>query len=180
MGWVILVVQIVCIGVDFGVMSGGGICDLIEVGDIIYKSVFKVQLFGNIVVYVDMSGKEVVDYFIVVVQMKLDFGVYLQFVNVSFVVKEGKFIDLKIKGEFVDLVKIYCMVMLSFNVMGGDGYLCIDNKLGYVNIGFIDVEVLKEFIQQNLLLDVVVFMLNGEVSWLQWYGQLLLFDGVQF
>lgn len=66
-----------CIGVDFVVMSGGGICDFIEVGDISYKNVLKVQLFGNVVVYVDMIGKEVIDYLIVVVQMKLDLGVYL-------------------------------------------------------------------------------------------------------
>lgn len=155
----------VCSNVDFVVMSGGGICDFIEVGDIIYKDVMKVQLFGNVLIYVDMNGKEVVDYLIVVVQMKLDFGVYLQFVNVSFVVKDGKLNDLKIKGELVDLVKIYWMVMLSFNVIGGDGYLNIVDKFGYVNIGFIDVEVLKEYIEKNLLLDVVVYELKGEVSW---------------
>lgn len=56
-----------CIGVDFVVMSGGGICDFIEVGDISYKNVLKVQPFGNVVVYVDMIGKEVIDYLIVVV-----------------------------------------------------------------------------------------------------------------
>lgn len=61
-------------------------------------------------------------------------------------VKDGKLNDFKIKGELVDLVKIYCMVILNFNVIGGDGYLRFDNKLGYVNIGFIDVEVLKVYI----------------------------------
>ncbi|MEO1737487.1 bifunctional UDP-sugar hydrolase/5-nucleotidase periplasmic precursor [Salmonella enterica subsp. enterica serovar Typhimurium] len=51
-------------------MSGGGIRDSIEAGDITYKSVLKVQPFGNIVVYADMSGKEVVDYLTAVAQMK--------------------------------------------------------------------------------------------------------------
>ncbi|EDF3547645.1 bifunctional UDP-sugar hydrolase/5'-nucleotidase [Salmonella enterica subsp. enterica serovar Stanley] len=157
MGRVILAAQIARTGADFGVMSGGGIRDSIEAGDITYKSVLKVQPFGNIVVYADMSGKEVVDYLTAVAQMKPDSGAYPQFANVSFVAKEGKLTDLKIKGEPVDPAKTYRMATLSFNATGGDGYPRIDNKPGYVNTGFIDAEVLKEFIQQNSPLDAAAF-----------------------
>lgn len=166
MGRVILAAQIARTGADFGVMSGGGIRDSIEAGDITYKSVLKVQPFGNIVVYADMSGKEVVDYLTAVAQMKPDSGAYPQFANVSFVTKEGKLTDLKIKGEPVDPAKTYRMATLSFNATGGDGYPRIDNKPGYVNTGFIDAEVLKEFIQQNSPLDAAAFTPKGEVSWL--------------
>ncbi|EIC2210284.1 bifunctional UDP-sugar hydrolase/5'-nucleotidase [Salmonella enterica] len=166
MGRVILAAQIARTGADFGVMSGGGIRDSIEAGDITYKSVLKVQPFGNIVVYADMSGKEVVDYLTAVAQMKPDSGAYPQFANVSFVAKEGKLTDLKIKGEPVDPAKTYRMATLSSNATGGDGYPRIDNKPGYVNTGFIDAEVLKEFIQQNSPLDAAAFTPNGEVSWL--------------
>lgn len=166
MGRVILAAQIARTGADFGVMSGGGIRDSIEAGDITYKSVLKVQPFGNIVVYADMSGKEMVDYLTAVAQMKPDSGAYPQFANVSFVAKEGKLTDLKIKGEPVDPAKTYRMATLSFNATGGDGYPRIDNKPGYVNTGFIDAEVLKEFIQQNSPLDAAAFAPKGEVSWL--------------
>ncbi|EBT9239877.1 bifunctional UDP-sugar hydrolase/5'-nucleotidase [Salmonella enterica] len=166
MGRVILAAQSARTGADFGVMSGGGIRDSIEAGDITYKSVLKVQPFGNIVVYADMSGKEVVDYLTAVAQMKPDSGAYPQFANVSFVAKEGKLTDLKIKGEPVDPAKTYRMATLSFNATGGDGYPRIDNKPGYVNTGFIDAEVLKEFIQQNSPLDAAAFTPKGEVSWL--------------
>ncbi|ECD3860907.1 bifunctional UDP-sugar hydrolase/5'-nucleotidase [Salmonella enterica subsp. enterica serovar Java] len=166
MGRVILAAQIARTGADFGVMSGGGIRDSIEAGDITYKSVLKVHPFGNIVVYADMSGKEVVDYLTAVAQMKPDSGAYPQFANVSFVAKEGKLTDLKIKGEPVDPAKTYRMATLSFNATGGDGYPRIDNKPGYVNTGFIDAEVLKEFIQQNSPLDAAAFTPKGEVSWL--------------
>ncbi|EAA6339150.1 bifunctional UDP-sugar hydrolase/5'-nucleotidase UshA [Salmonella enterica] len=166
MGRVILAAQIARTGADFGVMSGGGIRDSIEAGDITYKSVLKVQPFGNIVVYADMSGKEVVDYLTAVAQMKPDSGAYPQFANVSFVAKEGKLTDLKIKGEPVDPAKTYRMATLSFNATGGDGYPRIDNKPGYVNTGFIDAEVLKEFIQQNSPLDAAAFTPKGEVNWL--------------
>ncbi|ECC4042810.1 bifunctional UDP-sugar hydrolase/5'-nucleotidase [Salmonella enterica] len=164
MGRVILAAQIARTGADFGVMSGGGIRDSIESGDITYKSVLRVQPFGNIVVYADMSGKEVIDYLTAVAQMKPDSGAYPQFANVSFVAKEGKLTDLKIKGEPIDPAKTYRMATLSFNATGGDGYPRIDNKPGYVNTGFIDAEALKEFIQQNSPLDAAAFAPKGEVS----------------
>ena len=165
MGHLLLAAQMARTSADFGVMSGGGIRDSIEGGDITYKSVLKVQPFGNIVVYADMSGKEVIDYLPAVAQMKPDSGAYPQFANVSFVAKDGKLNDLKIKGEPVDPAKTYRMATLSFNATGGDGYPRIDNKPGYVNTGFIDAEVLKEYVQKNSPLDASVYEPRGEVTW---------------
>lgn len=165
MGHLLLAAQMARTGADFGVMSGGGIRDSIEGGDITYKSVLKVQPFGNIVVYADMSGKEVIDYLTAVAQMKPDSGAYPQFANVSFVAKDGKLNDLKIKGEAIDPAKMYRMATLSFNATGGDGYPRIDNKPGYVNTGFIDAEVLKEYVQKNSPLDASMYEPKGEVTW---------------
>ncbi|WP_276850904.1 bifunctional UDP-sugar hydrolase/5'-nucleotidase UshA [Enterobacter oligotrophicus] len=165
MGHLVLAAQMARTNADFGVMSGGGIRDSIEGGNITYKDVLKVQPFGNVVVYADMSGKEVIDYLTAVAQMKPDSGAYPQFANVSFVAKDGKLNDLKIKGEPVDPAKTYRLATLSFNATGGDGYPHIDNKPGYVNTGFIDAEVLKQFIQQNSPIDVNAFEPKGEVSW---------------
>ncbi|MFA9593260.1 bifunctional UDP-sugar hydrolase/5'-nucleotidase UshA [Citrobacter telavivensis] len=165
MGHLILAAQMARTGADFGVMSGGGIRDSIEAGDITYKSVLKVQPFGNVVVYADMNGKDVTDYLTAVAQMKPDSGAYPQFANVSFVAKGGKLNDLKINGEPVDPAKTYRMATLSFNATGGDGYPRIDNKPGYVNTGFIDAEVLKEYIQKNSPLDASAYEPKGEANW---------------
>ncbi|MFR3708104.1 MAG: bifunctional UDP-sugar hydrolase/5'-nucleotidase UshA [Enterobacter hormaechei] len=165
MGRLVLTAQMARTMLDFGVVSGGGIRDSIEGGDITYKDVLKVQPFGNVVVYADMSGKEVIDYLTAVAQMKPDSGAYPQFANVSFVAKDGKLNDLKIKGEPVDPAKTYRLATLSFNATGGDGYPHIDTKPGYVNTGFIDAEVLKQFIQQNSPIDVNMYEPKGEVSW---------------
>lgn len=161
----ILAAQMARTTADFAVMSGGGIRDSIEAGDITYKDVLKVQPFGNIVVYVDMSGKEVKEYLSAVAKMKPDSGAYPQFANVSFTSANGQLNDLKIKGEPVDDAKTYRMATLSFNATGGDGYPRIDEKPGYVNTGFIDAEVLKQFIQQNSPLDAATFEPKGEVVW---------------
>lgn len=74
MGRLVLAAQMARTNADFAVMSGGGIRDSIEGGDITYKDVLKVQPFGNVVVYADMSGKEVIDYLTAVAQMKPDSG----------------------------------------------------------------------------------------------------------
>ena len=152
-------------GADFAVMSGGGIRDSIETGDITYKDVLKVQPFGNTVVYSDMTGKEVTEYLSAVAQKKPDSGAYPQFANVSFVATAAGLQDLKIKGEPVDPAKTYRMATLNFNASGGDGYPAIDKKPGYVNTGFVDAEVLKQYIEKNSPLDVNAYEPKGEVSW---------------
>ncbi|MDA3134361.1 bifunctional UDP-sugar hydrolase/5'-nucleotidase [Atlantibacter subterranea] len=165
LGHLILAAQMARTEADFAVMSGGGIRDSIEAGDITYKDVLKVQPFGNTLVYIDMPGKAVVDYLTAVAQKKPDSGAYPQFANVSFSASGGTLSDLKIKGEPVDPNKTYRMATLSFNATGGDGYPQIDNQPGYVNTGFIDAEVLKQYIQQNSPLDVNTYEPKGEVSW---------------
>ncbi|ELY6243975.1 bifunctional UDP-sugar hydrolase/5'-nucleotidase UshA [Cronobacter universalis] len=165
MGHLILNAQIARTGADFAVMSGGGIRDSIEGGDITYKDVLKVQPFGNTLVYVDMTGKEALEYLTAVAQKKPDSGAYPQFANVSFTASGGTLNDVKIKGEPVDPAKTYRMATLSFNATGGDGYPPIDKKPGYVNTGFVDAEVLKQYIQQSSPLDVNAFEPKGEVSW---------------
>lgn len=152
-------------GADFAVMSGGGIRDSIEAGDITYKDVLKVQPFGNTVVYTDMTGKDVTEYLSAVAQKKPDSGAYPQFANVSFVATAAGLQDLKIKGEPVSPAKTYRMATLNFNASGGDGYPAIDKKPGYVNTGFVDAEVLKQFIEKNSPLDVNAYEPKGEVSW---------------
>ncbi|MDF7680093.1 bifunctional UDP-sugar hydrolase/5'-nucleotidase UshA [Enterobacteriaceae bacterium ESL0689] len=165
MGHLLLAAQTARAQADFAVMSGGGIRDSIEAGDITYKDVLKVQPFSNVLVYVDMSGREVTEYLTAVAQLQPDSGAYPQFFNVSFTAKNGKLNDLKIKGEAIDPAKIYRMATLNFNAAGGDGYPVIDKKPGYINTGFIDAEVLKEYIQQNSPLDAAAFDPKDEVRW---------------
>ncbi|GAL58617.1 UDP-sugar hydrolase/5'-nucleotidase [Pseudescherichia vulneris NBRC 102420] len=165
LGHLILAAQMARTGASFAVMSGGGIRDSIAAGDITYKDVLKVQPFGNVVVYIDMTGKEVVDYLTAVAQMKPNSGAYPQFSHVSFTMANGKLNDLKINGEPVDPAKTYRMATLSFNATGGDGYPRLDDKPGYVNTGFIDAEVLKQYIQQNSPLDAATLEPQGEVNW---------------
>ncbi|WP_182074066.1 MULTISPECIES: bifunctional UDP-sugar hydrolase/5'-nucleotidase UshA [unclassified Serratia (in: enterobacteria)] len=148
---------------DFAVMSGGGVRDSIENGDITYKNVLKVQPFGNTLVHVDMKGREVEQYLAVVANMKPDSGAYAQFANVS-LVADGKGVsEVKINGQPLQAEKTYRMATLNFNALGGDGYPKLDGLPSYVNTGFIDAEVLKQYIEKHSPLDAAAYEPKGEI-----------------
>ncbi|WON76156.1 bifunctional UDP-sugar hydrolase/5'-nucleotidase UshA [Serratia sp. UGAL515B_01] len=160
---VILAAQMERTNADFAVMSGGGVRDSIEAGDITYKSVLKVQPFGNTLAYVDMKGRDVEQYLAEVANMKVDSGAYAQFANVS-LVADGKGVsDIKIKGEPLQADKTYRLATLSFNALGGDGYPKLNTLPSYVNTGFIDAEVLKQYIEKHSPLDAGSYEPKGEI-----------------
>ncbi|MFE8117396.1 bifunctional UDP-sugar hydrolase/5'-nucleotidase UshA [Brenneria goodwinii] len=160
---VVLTAQLERANADFAVMSGGGIRDSIESGDIAYKDVLKVQPFANTLVYVDMKGSDVEKYLAVVANKVVDSGAYAQFLNVS-LTADGKGVqDVKIKGEPLQADKVYRMSTLNFNAMGGDAYPRIDNLPSYVNTGFIDADVLKQYIEKHSPLDAAAYQPKGEI-----------------
>jgi 5'-nucleotidase/UDP-sugar diphosphatase len=161
---VLLAAQMERAEADFAVMSGGGVRDSIEAGDITYKNVLKVQPFGNTLVYVEMKGSEVEKYLATVANMKVDSGAYAQFANVS-LTADGKqgVSNVKIKGEPLQADKTYRMATLNFNALGGDGYPKLDTLPSYVNTGFIDAEVLKQYIEKHSPLDAAAYEPKGEI-----------------
>ncbi|WP_434359344.1 bifunctional UDP-sugar hydrolase/5'-nucleotidase UshA [Parasalinivibrio latis] len=148
---------------DFGVMNSGGVRDSIEGGDVTYKDVLKVQPFGNAVTYTDMKGSEVQDYLNVVATKPVDTGAYAQFSNISMTVADGKVSNVKVGGKALDLNKVYRFTVPSFNAAGGDGYPKLTDHSGYVNTGFVDAEVLKDFLEKNSPIDVSAFEPKGEM-----------------
>lgn len=163
----ILSAQIERAGADFAVMSGGGVRDSIEAGKITYKDVLKVQPFGNTLTYVDMKGSEVAEYLAVVANKQVDSGAYAQFANVS-LTADGKGVsEIKIKGEPLQPGKTYRMATLSFNALGGDGYPTVNQLPGYVNTGFVDAEVLIQYIQKHSPLDAAAYAPKGEIIYQQ-------------
>ncbi|QDJ13252.1 bifunctional UDP-sugar hydrolase/5'-nucleotidase [Mergibacter septicus] len=148
---------------DFGIMNSGGVRDSIPAGDITYKDVLKVQPFGNIVAYMEMKGKDLKKYLDIVANKPVDSGAYPQFYNISMTVKNGKVYNVKIAGKPLQANKTYRFSIPSYNAAGGDGYPKITDKAGYVNTGFVDAEVLKEYLQKNSPIDVNKFAPKGEI-----------------
>jgi len=148
---------------DFAVMNSGGVRDSIEGGEVTYKDVLKVQPFANILTYTDMTGAEVMDYLNVVGTKPIDSGAYAQFAGISMTVANGKVSNVVIGGKPLDLAKTYRFTVPSYNAAGGDGYPKLNNHPGYVNTGFVDAEVLKEYLESNSPIKVADYAPKGEM-----------------
>lgn len=148
---------------DFGIMNSGGVRASIETGDITYKEVLTVQPFANLLVSVEMTGKEVLEYLAQVATKPTDTGAYAQFAGISMTVKADSVEDVKIGGEPLDLEKTYRISMPSFSAAGGDGYPKVSDLPSYVDTGFVDADVLKEYLELHNPLDADAFEPKGEI-----------------
>ncbi|EPN4955838.1 bifunctional UDP-sugar hydrolase/5'-nucleotidase UshA [Vibrio diabolicus] len=151
---------------DFAVMNSGGVRDSIAAGDITYKDVLTVQPFSNMVSYVDMTGKEVLDYLNVVATKPVDSGAYAQFAGIAMSINNGEVTNVFIGNKQLRLDGNYRFTVPSYNAAGGDGYPKIDDHPGYVNTGFTDAEVLKDYLETHSPIDVNEYAPSGEITYL--------------
>lgn len=147
MGKLIIQAQMARTNSDFGLISSGSIRSSIEAGPITYSDILTVQPFGNTVGYAEMKGDELLDYLNVVAGMTAGSGAYPQFSDIYFKFDNGKVSDVAIGGKKFDPNKTYRFSLPSYNANGGDGYPVITAK--FISTGFIDAEVLKDFIAKK-------------------------------
>lgn len=163
LGRLIATAQMVKAKADFGIMNSGGVRASIETGNITYKEVLTVQPFSNTLTYVSMIGKDVIEYLNVVATKPTDTGAYAQFSGISMTVNADSVADVKIGGEAINMAKTYRFSLPSFTAAGGDGYPKISEMDSFVDTGFVDADVLKEYLENNTPLDVDSFKPAGEM-----------------
>ena len=120
--------------------------DSLPAGKIRYKDVLTVHPFGNTIVVVTLSGKEVMDYLNAAARMTPGSGAFPQFAGVRLVIEGGKVQSAQIAGQAIDATKTYRMALNNFVAAGGDGYPKLNTHPGYVDTGFVDADVLRAFI----------------------------------
>ena len=135
------------VNADVAVMNSGGIRDDIPAGDITYKSVLQVQPFGNALAYVDLTAEELTDYLSAAAAKEAGSGAFAQFQGVSLVLMDGKATNIKVGGKALEAGKTYRIAMNSFTATGGDGYPKVTDHKNYVNSGYVDADVLVEYIK---------------------------------
>ncbi len=150
-------------GADLAVMNGGGIRSSINSGEITYKDVLTVLPFGNTLTTVDMTGKEILEYLTVVANKPANSGAFAHFSGVEMLIKDQQLYNVQINGKALEPEKAYKMAILSFSASGGDKYPNLMDKPGFVDTGYLDAEVLKEFIEQNSPLQVADFQPEGVI-----------------
>lgn len=151
LGELIAVAQMHAAQADMAVVNSGGVRDSIEAGQITYKDLLKVQPFGNILSYVELSGKELKEYLAVVAGMPVDSGAFAQFGGARFSLKDGQIDNLVVTGlgeKTVEDNGTYRLALNSFIASGGDKYPQLDNHPNYVNTGLVDAAVFKSYLEK--------------------------------
>jgi len=149
MGHLIAAAQMDKVGADLAVMNSGGIRDSIAAGDITYKDVLKVQPFANAVSFVELTGAELQEYLADVASKPTDSGAFAQFAGTQLKIEGGKLSSAKVNGKAIDPAATYRLAINSYIASGGDKYPRMDDHPNYVNTGFVDADVLTEYIREN-------------------------------
>lgn len=148
-------------GADFSVTNGGGIRASINAGEITYKDALIVFPFGYTLTTVEMSGQQVLDYLKVVGQMPANSGAFAHFSGVEMVITASGIEHVRIGGKPLDRNKTYKMATLSFSAKGGDKYPDVSSYPGFVDTGFLDAEVIREYIEKNSPINVADYEPKG-------------------
>jgi 5'-nucleotidase/UDP-sugar diphosphatase len=131
---------------DLAVLNSGGVRDSIPAGAITYKDVLKVQPFGNTVCTADLTGSELMQYLNAVAKMTAGSGGFPQFAGVELELVGGAVANASMNGKPLDLAKTYRLAVNNFQAAGGDGYPKLTGHPSFVNTGFVDADVLLNFI----------------------------------
>lgn len=136
-------------GADLALMNSGGLRDSLPAGTLTYRDVLKVQPFGNQLAVVRLSGAELLEYLRAAAAMTPGAGAFPQTAGVRMVIEGGRLVSASIGGQPIEPRREYRLALNHFTASGGDGYPRLDQHPGYVNTGFIDADVLREFIARH-------------------------------
>jgi 5'-nucleotidase/UDP-sugar diphosphatase len=136
-------------GADFALVNSGGVRDSLPAGKLNYKDILQVQPFGNTIVVVDLTGTEVLDYLNVAAKMSAGSGAFPQTAGVRMRITAGVVQDVQIHDKPLDPTRNYRMALNNFVASGGDGYPKLTAHRSYVDTGFVDADILRNFISTH-------------------------------
>ena len=164
LGNLIALAQMERVQADLGIMNSGGIRDDMPAGDITYKDVLTVQPFSNTVAYVDLTGAELMPYLQVAANKEAGSGAFAQFAGTTITMNGNSIESATVAGKLVEASKTYRLAINAYMASGGDGYPRLSDHANYVNSGFVDAEVLKDYISSRSPLKAADFAAQGDVT----------------
>jgi 5'-nucleotidase/UDP-sugar diphosphatase len=135
-------------GADLAIVSSGGIRDSLPSGVLTYRDLLKVLPFGNRVVVATLNGSELETYLRAVLRMTPGSGAFAQTSGVSMLMEAGEPKDIRVQGHSIEPGRSYRLALSSFIAKGGDGYPALSQQ-DVVDTGFVDVEVLRDFVAKR-------------------------------
>ena len=148
---------------ELAVMNSGGIRDDLPKGEITYKDVLIVQPFGNTLCTVTLTGKELKDYLQVVGNKQKGTGAFPQFSGVELYFEKDSLKKLKVAGKLVSDNKQYKLSLNSYIASGGDGYPKVTEHPTFVNTGYVDADMLQEYISKQSPLKISNYKPTGDL-----------------
>lgn len=151
-------------GADLAVMNSGGVRDSLPDGAISYRDVLKVQPFGNQLGLVRLRGDELLRWLGAIARMTPGSGAYPQTTGVQLRIQGGELVEARVQGQPIDPQREYRLALNHFSASGGDGYPKLTDHPGYVNTGFTDADVLREYIARNSPLKASAYQPGNDIQ----------------
>ncbi len=133
-------------GADLAVMNAGGIRDSLPEGSVSYRDLLKVQPFANRVAVVRLTGTELLRWLQVSAKMSKGAGGYPQTAGLQMVIEGTTLKSAAVQGRPIEAQREYRLAINHFTATGGDGYPRLIEHPGYIDTGFVDAEVLRDYI----------------------------------
>jgi 5'-nucleotidase/UDP-sugar diphosphatase len=136
------------IGADLSLLNSGGLRDSIYAGKVTYESVLMVLPFAGELAMAELSGEELKNYLThIIFTNTAGSGSFPQMSGVEIIASKSKqkITCLKINGKKINKVKKYVIALPEFIAAGGDNY----PKLTYRKTGFVDADILKDYISSK-------------------------------
>jgi 5'-nucleotidase/UDP-sugar diphosphatase len=150
-------------GADLAVMNSGGVRDSLPAGAITYRDLLKAQPFGNTLSVVRLSGAELLAWLQAAARMSPGAGGYPQTAGLRMRITGGQVDSVMIGGAPLDPQRSYRLAINNFTATGGDGYPPLDQHPGHVNTGYVDAEVLREYMARRSPLKLADFEPGDEI-----------------
>ena len=91
-------------------------------------------------------------------------GAFAQFAGTTITMNGNSIESATVAGKLVEASKTYRLAINAYMASGGDGYPRLSDHANYVNSGFVDAEVLKDYISSHSPLKAADFAAQGDVT----------------
>jgi len=130
---------------DIAFQNAGGIRAGIAPGLITYRDILKVQPFGNTLVLMDMTGRQIMDVLTYAATVRPGHGGFLHVSGMRWTNNRGRAENVTVGDAPLDLAKTYRVVTNKFMASGGDGYAML-KRVPQLDTGFVDADCLREYV----------------------------------
>ena len=132
---------------EIAFQNAGGIRADIAPGAITYRDILAVLPFGNTLVLMNMTGRQIMEVLNYAATVRSGHGGFLHVSGITWTNNRGRAENVTVGDAPVDLEKMYRVVANRFMASGGDGYVMF-KQIPQLDTGFVDADCLRQYIKR--------------------------------